>query len=75
VYDSREKAAFSTRLPSTDLAAQLRAQGDLLERAMEALQQMADAYQPHVMEQRCRVCDSSWSHMREMLAEWENAKA
>lgn len=32
-----------------------------------AAQEMIDAYQPHVMGERCRVCNLAWQKLREAL--------
>ena len=33
----------------------------------EAAQAMVEAFQPHVMDERCRVCNLAWQNLRETL--------
>jgi len=44
---------------------------DHLRRAAQA---MVEAYQPHVMDERCRVCNLAWQNLREALAAETEAK-
>lgn len=38
-----------------------------LSRTLTAAQALVDAYQPHVMEERCRVCTQAWNDLRRVL--------